>query len=104
MVPRLAKGGEASTQAEADVDEADEDRHLDERSDDARERLAGGDAEGGDRDGDGQLEVVARRGEGERRRALVAHAERPPEQIARAPHEGEVGEQRQRDPGDVEGP
>ena len=89
-------------EGERDVDEGDEHGHLDERADDAGERLAGGDAEGGDRDRDGELEVVAGGGEGERRRALVGHAERAPEQEAAAPHQGEVDEQRQGDAGDVE--
>ncbi|KPC77113.1 hypothetical protein ADL26_03645, partial [Thermoactinomyces vulgaris] len=53
-------GAEEAASPQAHVDEADQDRDLDERADDARERLAGGRAEGRDRDGDGELEVVAR--------------------------------------------
>jgi hypothetical protein len=93
----------ASPQGERDVDQADEDGDLDQGSDDPGQGLAGGDAEGRDGHGDGELEVVAGGGEGQRRRALVAQAERVAQEVAAAPHEGEVDEQRQRDPGDVEG-
>ncbi len=51
-------------------------RHLDERADDSGERLARGHAEVTPiADRDGELEVVARRGEGQGRAALVGHAE-----------------------------
>ena len=55
-----------------DVDEADEDGHLDERPDHPGERLAARHPEHPDGDGDGQLEVVAGRGERQRGRPLVA--------------------------------
>ena len=73
---RRVGGVEPPAQPEGDVDQADQDRDLDQRADDAGEGLAGGDAEDADGDGDGELEVVARGGEGERRGARVAAAER----------------------------
>ena len=49
------------------VDQADHDRDLDERADDRGEGLARVDPEDGHGHGDGQLEVVAGGGEGQRR-------------------------------------
>src|SRR5579875_1202364 len=84
-----------------DVDERDEDGHLDEGTDDSRQRLTRGDAEYTDAHGDRELEVVPRCGEGERRRPLVGEAESSAEGERAEPHDGEVAEERQRDPGDV---
>ena len=87
---------------EAHVDQGDEDGHLDERADDAGQGLAGGDAEGGDRDGDGEFEVVARRGERQGGGALRSRGpSAAPSEVAAAPHDREVGQQRQRDADDV---
>ena len=62
-------------------DKAHEHGDLDERSDDTGQRLPlMSRPEGRDRDGDGEFEVVARRGERQRRGPLVAQSERPPEQ------------------------
>jgi hypothetical protein len=63
------------TRPQGDVDESDEDRHLDQGSDDAGQCLAAGDSEGADGDRDGQLEVVARGGEGQRGGAFVGEAD-----------------------------
>src|SRR5690554_1172982 len=67
----LLCGAEQAAAGQADVDQGDQDGDLDERADHAREGLAGGDAEDPDRYGDGQLEVVAGGGEGERGRLVV---------------------------------
>src|SRR5699024_8677541 len=88
---------------ERDVDESDEDRYLNERSDDTGKCLTGCGTESADCDGDGELEVVARCGERERRRAGVAEAEGSPREEPDEPHHGEVDEQRQCDAHDVEG-
>ena len=54
----------AALQAERHADQPDQGGHLDQRADHGRERGTMVDAEHADRDGDGQLKVVARRGEG----------------------------------------
>ena len=71
----LLDGVEAAFRPQRDVDERDEGGDFDERADGAGEGLAGGDAEHGDRHGDGELEVVARRGEGDRGVAVVGEAQ-----------------------------
>src|SRR5512143_1462664 len=63
--------GEAAADGHGDRDQADQDRDFDERADHAGESLAGGGAEGGDGHRDGQLEVVARRGERQRGRSRI---------------------------------
>ena len=65
---------EAAQEVETDVDEADQRGHLDQRADDGGEGDAG-EAEDRDGHGDGEFEVVARRGEGERRGARIVGAE-----------------------------
>ncbi|STD12588.1 Uncharacterised protein [Dermatophilus congolensis] len=99
----LAVDGVAFAQPEADVDESDEGRDLDQGADDAGEGLAGGDTEGGDGDGDGEFEVVAGGGEGEGGGAFVAQVQTPSEQVADAPYDREVDQERQGDADDVEG-
>lgn len=66
-------------------------------------RLPRGHPEGADRHRDGQLEVVSRRGERERGGPFVTEADRSSDQIAAAPHDREVRQQRQRDPHDIQG-
>ena len=65
LTPTLKKRWRAHS---ATYDQTDEDGHLDQRADDPGERFARGDAEDADRHGDGELEVVARRSERDRRR------------------------------------
>src|SRR3546814_17301354 len=56
-----------------------------------------------DGDGNGELEVVAGRGERESRGALIVHPEPVPHPEGPGPHQREVGQQRQGDPGNIEG-
>src|SRR5674476_815257 len=101
---RLPLGvSESSAQRKADIDQPHQHGHLDEGADDPRERLPGSGSERGDRHRDGQLEVVAGRGEGEGGRAFVAEAEAGAQRVATTPHEREIGQQRQRDTGHVPG-
>ena len=93
---------EPPPQPERDVDEGHEHRHLDQRAHDPGERLAGLGAEDADRDGDCELEVVARDRERQRRRLGIGEADGASGPEAEEPHDGEVHEQRQRDPRDRE--
>jgi hypothetical protein len=65
--------------------------------------LAAGGAEGGDGHRDGQLEVVAGGGERERGGALVVQANSLTQSKGASPHDRKVGQQRQRDAGDIQG-
>ena len=68
IAPASPQGFEVpAPEPECHVDQADEGWHLDERTDDRREGRAVMDAERRHRDGNRQLEVVRRRGEGKRR-------------------------------------
>ena len=66
---------EPGAQPQGDIDEGDHYRHFDEGPDDRGEGLSRAEAEDRDGDRDGELEVVARRGEGERRRLGVVGAD-----------------------------
>src|SRR6478672_8859999 len=94
---------ETPAQGEADVDQPDKSGDLDEGTDHASQGLSRRCAEGRDGHGDRELEVVARSGEGQRRRARVAEPEAASEGEPATPHHGEVHEQWDRDPSDVEG-
>ena len=85
-----------------DVHQTDEHRHLDERPDDRGKSHARGDAEDGDGHGDGQLEIVACRGEGQRGAAGVVRPDPPPEEKADPKHEDKINGQRHRDAQHVE--
>ena len=60
------------------ADQQDQHRHLDQRSDHRGEGHRRRQAEGGDGDRDGELEIIGRRGEGDRRRARIVGADQPP--------------------------
>src|SRR5664279_6046192 len=100
---REAAGGEEAPGPQADVDQRHQCRDLDEGPDHSGQSLAAGDSEDADGNGDGEFEVVARCGERHRGRPLVVKAERTSKHHGTAPHDGEVDEQRERDPGHVEG-
>src|SRR5690606_14215483 len=97
-------GLEQASAPQADVDQGDQDGHLDERPDHPGQRLARGDAEDADRDRDGQFEVVARGGEGERGGPLVPETDHATGQERATEHEEEVREQGEGDAGHVAGP
>src|SRR5699024_7629430 len=104
--PRFVRVGipfePGSRQPERDIDESNKHRHLDERADDPCECLPRGSAKGADGDRDGELKVVAGRGESERRRASISEPDRFADDHADEPHDGEVGEERYGDARNIE--
>src|ERR1035441_11000402 len=69
----------AALRPQRHVDQANEHGHLDERTDHPGKGLSASDPKDTDADRDGQLEVVARRGEGQGRGAIIGKPEGSPD-------------------------
>ena len=98
----IARGEPSALQAERDLDQQDEGRHFDKRADDGGEGGSGVEAEDGDGNRDGQFEVVAGGGEGERGRLGVIGADLAAHPEADEEHDDEVDEQRHGDAQHIE--
>src|SRR5699024_3311167 len=94
---------EAGACPEGDVDECHEDRDFDEWADDTGQCLPRGDSVGADGDSDGEFEVVARRGERQRGRLLVAEIQSTASDHADGEDNHEIEQQRQCDARDIQG-
>ena len=102
FVTNAVAGEKPAAQPEGDVDEADQDRHLDQRADHCGEGDAGFHAEHRDGHGDGELEVVSRSSEGERRRARIVGTDALGQEEAREEHDGEIDRERDGDAHDIQ--
>ena len=91
-------------QRQGHVDQPDQHGHFDQWSDDPGQGLPGRDAVGGNRHRDGQFEIVSGGSERQGGGAGIAEPQYESKGVSASPHDREVGQQRNGDPGDIPWP